>query len=65
MNKTLHQKLTSKHLYSNSGVINFQDDENIVSGFRQEMKMILEGTRELLQPRPEAIAQILKMSRSI
>jgi len=68
MNKTLHKELTKKsdyqpHTPSISGTLK---DDAILSDIVQEMRSFLqEVAQDLLQPRTEAIAQLLKKARSI
>ena len=61
MNRTVHKKLTAKHheeALPASGVGNADG----FSGLVQELKQLQE---DLLQPRPQAIANILKMAKSV
>ena len=65
MNKTLHKKLTEKHLTAHIYLLAKQNEEDVLTTARQEMSLMREAAKELLQPRAEAIAYILKMSRNL
>jgi hypothetical protein len=59
MNKTLHRKLTAKTALKNAlpsfglGAGNIGND------------LLLEAARDLLQPRPQAVASLLKLAKDI
>ena len=65
MNKTLHKKLTEKHLYAYMPTPAFSDGSSNRSMLLQESAILQGLADDLLQPRPEAIAYILKMSRTV
>jgi hypothetical protein len=65
MNKTLHKKLTEKHLYAYMPVPAYNDGCVSRSGLLEEDNLRQELTTDLRQPRPEAISWILKMSRHL
>jgi hypothetical protein len=63
MNKTLHKKLTGKHLYAYMPLPAYTEYGS--SRARAEKNILEEVAQDLLQPRAEAIAYILKMSRNL
>ena len=65
MNKTLHKKLTEKHLYAHTPILAQTEGEDMLSIARQELSLIREAAKDLLQPRAEAIAYIMRMSREM
>ena len=65
MNKTLHKKLTENHLYKHTPLMAGYGDDNKQQGFAPEMNLLREAAKDLMQPRKEAIANILKLARSI
>ena len=73
MNKTLHRKLTEKHQNPYTpGVSGFNGDDMLTmvpewynTGYGHEMNILKEAAKDLLQPRPEAIARLLKMAKDI
>ena len=64
MNKTLHKKLTEKHLYATPALTQ-SGSEDMLSIARQELSLMRDASKELLQPRQEAIDYIMKMSRLV
>ena len=64
MNKTLHRKLTEKHLYDHKPAMAHTGDDGQY-GFAHEMKILHAAAKDLLQPRPQAIANILELARTI
>ena len=64
MNKTLHSKLTGKHLYEHTPAMAHAAEEGHY-GFAHEMNILREAANDLLQPRPQAIANILKLAKNI
>jgi hypothetical protein len=64
MDKTLHKKLTEKHLYANTA-LGLADSEDMFASMRQEMKILHLAANDLLQPRPQAIASILEQARAL
>ena len=65
MDKTLHQKLTSKAFYAQSHYGSGRVDESIFTGLVPEMKILEQAAKDLLSPRREAIDQLLRLSRSM
>lgn len=65
MNKTLHKKLTAKHIYGHTPTFAFPDGEDMLAGLAHEMYILRTAANDLMQPRPEAIAGILSMARTI
>ena len=65
MNKTLHQKLTSKYHYANSCLFTETSKYDIIATQAQDMKILQLAINDLLSPRPEAINRILEMSRML
>jgi esterase/lipase len=73
MNKTLHKKLTEKHFTAYSPTLaghnsdSMQNDapSSFKMGLSHEMHILREAAKELLQPRPQAIARLLKMAREL
>ena len=64
MNKTLHKKLTGKHPYGHMPVAYANGDE-MLTGLSYEMGVLRNAAKDLLQPRPEAVANLLRMAREI
>ena len=64
MNKTLHKKLTEKHLYEHAHTIVFAKGD-LSSQMADEVNLLKEAAQDLLQPRPQAIANILRMAREL
>ena len=66
MNKTLHKKLTEKNHSSYMHLQAFPAEEAIVySRHSQEMQILQAAAKDLMQPRPEAIARLLQLAKSI
>ena len=65
MNKTLHKKLTATHTYGYTKTVTYPGGDDMLAGLAHEMYMLREAAKDLLQPRPEAVAGILKLARSI
>lgn len=65
MDKTLHKKLTHKHLYTNNISLSLNDGEDLLDSMRHEMKILHFAAKDLLQPRPEAIASLLERARAL
>ena len=73
MNKTLHRKLTEKHQNPYTPTVSgFNGDDRLTIapawlnvGLGHEMNILSEAAKDLLQPRPEAIARLLKMAKEI
>ncbi|MES2703315.1 MAG: hypothetical protein V4649_11785 [Bacteroidota bacterium] len=58
MDKTVHIKLTAKP-YKHTLTSVYVDLDNMVASLREEI------AKDLLQPRPQAVANLLKMARGI
>jgi hypothetical protein len=73
MNKTLHKKLTAKYLSDYAPILMRQSDEHtqggaptwVNVGLHHEMNILKEAAKELLQPRPQAIANLLKLAKDL
>lgn len=73
MNKTLHGKLTEKHQNPYTPTVSDSNGDDRLTiapawfraGFGHEMNILKEAAKDLLQPRPEAIARLLKMAKDI
>ena len=63
MNKTVHKKLTEKHLTAYQPVLLSHNGGELFAGM--EANILKEAAKELLQPRQEAIARILKLAREL
>jgi hypothetical protein len=68
MNKTLHRELTKKSLYQSHIPLctgPFKDGA-ILSDIVREMKpQLQDAAQDLLTPRPEAVAQLLRLARNL
>jgi hypothetical protein len=64
MNKTLHKKLTDKHILAQTSAFTRSSEDMLVIA-RQELSILRDAAKDLLQPRQEAIDYILKMSRDM
>ncbi len=65
MQKTLHKKLTEKSFHEYQPAIARLHNDILMNGVMQEMKMLQEAAKDLLQPRKEAVAKLLEMARSL
>ena len=73
MNKTLRKKLTEKYHNASQPVLLSYPGGDVQAdavawpgvGLAHEMHMLHEAAKDLLQPRPEAIAMLLKMAKEI
>ena len=73
MNKTLHKKLTEKHLTAYTPTLASPNGDGMQpgnttwfkTGLGHEMNILKEAAKDLLQPRPEAIARLLKLAKDI
>jgi hypothetical protein len=63
MNKTLHKKLTGKYLYNQAPAMAFEHGADAHGGM--QLNLLKEAAKDLLQPRPEAVAKLLKMAREL
>ncbi len=62
MNKTLHKKLTEKPFPGHLQALSFDHQGGTVL---QEKGLMQEIAKDLLQPRPQAIARLLEMTREL
>jgi hypothetical protein len=65
MNKTLHQNFSSKAHLSHNFFKSITGADDLVTRHREEMRILREAANDLLQPRPQAIAQLLKMGKEM
>jgi hypothetical protein len=65
MDKTLLKKLTEKQSFSYNSSSFSQESGDAFATFRQEKRIVEALSNDLLQPRPEAIANILEMARKM
>ncbi len=65
MNKTLLGKLTERHYYDQSLTVSNHGDEFMLNGVMHEMILLREDAKNLMQPRPEAVANLLRMVRKM
>ena len=65
MDKTLHRKLTEKHVYSHTPTMVYAKCDDGLTGLAYEMGMLREAANDLLQPRPQAITRLLQMAREM
>ena len=66
MHKTLHKKLTEKYLFcGHSHIIACPNDDRLLTSSMHDTNLMREVAKDLLQPRPQAIANLLKMAREI
>jgi hypothetical protein len=63
MAKTLHTKLTDKRIYSAPAAL--LPANTIYGDFCGEMQLLKEAATDLLKPRPQAIANLLKMAKAL
>jgi len=65
MDKTLHRKLTEKLLYAHTPAMAYNDGHRMQIGLVQEVHMLREAAKDLMQPRPEAVANILRLAKNL
>ena len=65
MHKTLHKKLTEKHLYEHTSTVVYANGDCMHTVFMHEMRILQEAAKDLMQPRPEAVARLLKLAKNI
>jgi len=65
MNKTLHKKLTEKHIHPHTPAVVYANGDCLPTVFMHEIRILQEAAKDLLQPRPEAVARLLKMAKGI
>ena len=64
MDKTIHTKLTEKQLLCYTPTA-FMSGDDMFATFRQERRILDTLSKDLLQPRPEAVANILELARKL
>jgi energy-converting hydrogenase Eha subunit F len=62
MHKTLHKKLTEKSFYHHLQPLSPNDRGGVLL---EDSNLLREIAKDLLQPRPQAIANLLKMAKQI
>lgn len=62
MHKTLHKKLTEKSFFQHLQPVSSHDRGGVLL---QDSHLIREIAKDLLQPRPQAIANLLKMAKQV
>ncbi len=65
MDKTLHKKLTAKQPSTTAPAIPSEEHSGIFGVLRDEKRILDALAKDLLQPRPEAIANIMEMARKM
>lgn len=65
MDKTLLKNLQGKQHSFGNNVLTYPAVDYSLTGLVHEMNMLQEAAKDLMQPRPEAITHILKMSRAM
>ena len=65
MGKTLHKKDTLKQIYCHFPTLTYPAGDYMLTGMVEEMKMLNEAAKDLMQPRREAVDAILRMSRAL
>ena len=65
MDKTLHKKLTENLPYTYSNNRSTEREEGMFASLRQEQRILNALAKDLLQPRPEAVANILELARRL
>lgn len=63
MNKTVHKKLTASQS-SKTQILHYSTG-SVPASFSHELKLLQKAAKELLQPRPEAITNLMKMARTL
>jgi len=64
MDKTLHKKLTEKQLLTYTPTA-FAAGADVYAAFRQEKRILDALSKDLLQPRNEAVSRILELARKM
>lgn len=64
MDKTLHKKLTEKHPFAHTSASSQTGGDDFFAILRHENRILDALATDLLQPRPEAVANILKLAKS-
>ena len=65
MDKTLHKKLTEKHPFAHKQAGSQMGGDDFFAILRHEKRILDALATDLLQPRPEAIANILKLAKTV
>jgi hypothetical protein len=65
MDKTLHKKLTENLPYTYSKNRTAEKEEGMFATLRQEQRILSALANDLLQPRPEDVAYIVELARSM
>lgn len=65
MSKTLHKKHTDKQVYHHFPTLTYPAGDYMLTGMVEEMKILNDAAKDLLQPRREAVDAILRMSRAL
>ncbi|MCW3123648.1 MAG: hypothetical protein JWQ38_3140 [Flavipsychrobacter sp.] len=65
MDKTLHKKLIEKNHSSYMHLQAFPAEEALLYGHAHEMRILAAAAKDLMQPRPEAIARLLQLAKNI
>ncbi len=65
MDKTLHKKLTENQRFAHTQATSHSGGEDFFAILRHEKRILDALATDLLQPRPEAIANILKMAKNV
>jgi hypothetical protein len=63
MNKTLHKKLTEKYHEPTPALAHGSGE--MFTALSDEMKLLRKAASELLQPRPQAVANLLKLAKTV
>ena len=73
MNKTLHAKLTGKHLTADTAMLFGHGNSHtladappfFIADLGHEMNLLREAAKDLLQPRPQAISRLLDLAKEL
>ena len=65
MNKTLLQKFTAKAFSTHTAQGGYRVKESLFTGLIPEMNILKQASLDLLSPRPEAINNLLRLSREM
>ncbi len=65
MNRTIHAKLTNKEQYTHAAFTDGFLADQLLAGMRQEMKILHLAAKDMLSPRPEAVARIMELSKLV
>ncbi len=64
MDRTIHKKLTAKHV-NGEGHSAYRFDNELVFGHPHDIRILEAAAGELLQPRPQAIATLLQLAKEM